>query len=218
MKLVSLICFLPYLKSNLNLFNSCKEHSYFMQNFAVLVHSGSRHEVSYPSGVSHCLERLGFAGSSMFKTRDDVMQAVEKLGGICDCQSSRYHYFLLTFCSLLCDSLKNYYASSGFQTFLKFRLCGPQRFISMQNLKIWRAKKKKRSSRPQMSNQALFNHIIYQKSATSSQSPWNCFANPKRTAVPSLRITDLKNRFMWCVVFSANSYFTQVTVRPILIT
>ena len=60
-----------------------------MLRFLVLVNAGSRHEVSYPSGVSHCLERLAFSGSSLFKSRDDVMQAVEKLGGICDCQSSR---------------------------------------------------------------------------------------------------------------------------------
>ena len=144
MKLVSLICFLPYLKSNLNLFNSCKEHSYFMQNFAVLVHSGSRHEVSYPSGVSHCLERLGFAGSSMFKTRDDVMQAVEKLGGICDCQSSRYHYFLLTFCSLLCDSLKTLLCFQWFSNFFKIlTLRSPEIYFhaKSQNLK---SKKKRR--------------------------------------------------------------------------
>ena len=58
--------------------------------FLVLVNAGTRNEVSYPSGISHCLERLAFAGSALFKTRDDVMQAVEKLGGICDCQTSRY--------------------------------------------------------------------------------------------------------------------------------
>nr|CAB3264969.1 mitochondrial-processing peptidase subunit alpha-like [Phallusia mammillata] len=55
----------------------------------ILVNAGSRHEVDYPSGTSHFLERLGFSASSLYKTRDDIMQAVESLGGICDCQSSR---------------------------------------------------------------------------------------------------------------------------------
>ncbi|CAK8674290.1 unnamed protein product [Clavelina lepadiformis] len=55
----------------------------------ILVNAGSRHEVSYPSGVSHFLERIAFSGSSLYKTRDEILQAIEKFGGICDCQSSR---------------------------------------------------------------------------------------------------------------------------------
>nr|XP_002119957.1 mitochondrial-processing peptidase subunit alpha-like [Ciona intestinalis] len=55
----------------------------------ILIDAGSRHEVAYPSGMSHYLERCAFAGSSIYKDRDAVMLAVEKLGGICDCQSSR---------------------------------------------------------------------------------------------------------------------------------
>jgi len=55
----------------------------------VLVNAGSRFEVSYPSGASLFLERLAFTGSSLMKSKDEVLQAMESLNGICDCQSSR---------------------------------------------------------------------------------------------------------------------------------
>jgi processing peptidase subunit alpha len=55
----------------------------------VLVDSGSRYEVSYPSGVSHFLEKLAFSSTSQFADRDTILQKLEQHGGICDCQASR---------------------------------------------------------------------------------------------------------------------------------
>ncbi|XP_014214456.1 mitochondrial-processing peptidase subunit alpha [Copidosoma floridanum] len=55
----------------------------------VLIDSGSRYEVAYPSGISHFLEKLAFNSSTSFKNRDDIMNEMEKHGGICDCQASR---------------------------------------------------------------------------------------------------------------------------------
>ncbi|XP_035685372.1 LOW QUALITY PROTEIN: mitochondrial-processing peptidase subunit alpha-like [Branchiostoma floridae] len=55
----------------------------------VLVDSGSRHEVAFPSGISHFLEKLAFNSTARFGNRDDILQQLEKYGGICDCQSSR---------------------------------------------------------------------------------------------------------------------------------
>jgi len=112
------------------------------------VNAGSRNEVSYPSGISHCLERLAFAGSSSYQTRDAVMQAVEKLGGICDCQTSRY-ISINRHCSLilnsrlfqtkilqLCHFLKpentsNRYWRNGLSTFLKYR------WLQIWNIDEW---------------------------------------------------------------------------------
>ncbi|XP_071542871.1 mitochondrial-processing peptidase subunit alpha [Panulirus ornatus] len=54
----------------------------------VVIDSGSRYEVAYPSGISHFLEKLSF-GSTRNMTRENIMGTFEKLGGICDCQSSR---------------------------------------------------------------------------------------------------------------------------------
>ncbi|XP_042224670.1 mitochondrial-processing peptidase subunit alpha-like [Homarus americanus] len=54
----------------------------------VVVDSGSRYEVAYPSGISHFLEKLSF-GSTKNLSREQIMTTFEKLGGICDCQSSR---------------------------------------------------------------------------------------------------------------------------------
>ncbi|XP_068213184.1 mitochondrial-processing peptidase subunit alpha [Palaemon carinicauda] len=54
----------------------------------VVIDSGSRYEVAYPSGISHFLEKLAF-GRTENMTREDIMGRFEKLGGICDCQSSR---------------------------------------------------------------------------------------------------------------------------------
>lgn len=55
----------------------------------VLLDSGSRYEVSYPSGISHFLEKLAFNSTSKFDNRDVILQSLEKHGGICDCQGSR---------------------------------------------------------------------------------------------------------------------------------
>ncbi|XP_014233207.1 mitochondrial-processing peptidase subunit alpha [Trichogramma pretiosum] len=55
----------------------------------VLIDSGSRYEVAYPSGISHFLEKLAFGSTKKYEDRDDIMLALEKHGGICDCQSSR---------------------------------------------------------------------------------------------------------------------------------
>ncbi|OXU19162.1 hypothetical protein TSAR_014823 [Trichomalopsis sarcophagae] len=55
----------------------------------VLIDSGSRYEVAYPSGISHFLEKLAFGSTKSFQDRDDIMLALEKHGGICDCQASR---------------------------------------------------------------------------------------------------------------------------------
>lgn len=55
----------------------------------ILVNAGSRHEARYPAGVTHLLEKLSFSGSKLYKTKDEIMQAVENMGGIFDCQTSR---------------------------------------------------------------------------------------------------------------------------------
>ena len=63
---------------------------YLQISKTVLVNAGSRYEVSYPSGVSLLLERIAFTGSSLHKSKDEVLKAIESLNGIHDCQSSRY--------------------------------------------------------------------------------------------------------------------------------
>ncbi|KAF6204586.1 hypothetical protein GE061_018746 [Apolygus lucorum] len=55
----------------------------------VIIESGSRFEVAYPSGVSHFLEKLAFNGSSEFSDKDKILMTLEKHGGICDCLGSR---------------------------------------------------------------------------------------------------------------------------------
>ncbi|XP_038637763.1 mitochondrial-processing peptidase subunit alpha isoform X2 [Scyliorhinus canicula] len=55
----------------------------------VLVNAGSRHEVKYPSGISHFLEKLAFSSTAQFGSKDEILLTLEKHGGICDCQSSR---------------------------------------------------------------------------------------------------------------------------------
>ncbi|XP_060074706.1 mitochondrial-processing peptidase subunit alpha-like [Ylistrum balloti] len=54
----------------------------------VLVDSGSRYEVAYPSGISHFLEKLAFNSTSQY-SRDEIFQILEKHGGITDCLSAR---------------------------------------------------------------------------------------------------------------------------------
>ncbi|XP_071442365.1 mitochondrial-processing peptidase subunit alpha [Hetaerina americana] len=55
----------------------------------VIIDSGSRYEVAYPSGISHFLEKLAFNSTSNFKDKDKILQVLECHGGICDSQSSR---------------------------------------------------------------------------------------------------------------------------------
>jgi processing peptidase subunit alpha len=46
--------------------------------------------VAFPSGISHHLEKLAFNSTSAFLSKDEILQKLEKYGGICDCQSTRY--------------------------------------------------------------------------------------------------------------------------------
>ncbi|XP_031440942.1 mitochondrial-processing peptidase subunit alpha [Clupea harengus] len=55
----------------------------------ILVNSGSRHEVRYPSGISHFVEKLAFSSTAQFGSKDEILMTLEKHGGICDCQTSR---------------------------------------------------------------------------------------------------------------------------------
>jgi len=55
----------------------------------VAIDSGSRYEVAFPSGISHYLEKLAFTSTSKYGSKDEILQRLEKYGGICDCQSTR---------------------------------------------------------------------------------------------------------------------------------
>jgi processing peptidase subunit alpha len=55
----------------------------------VVIDSGPRYEVSYPSGISHFLEKLAFNSTYEYPEKDIILRELEKHGGICDCQSSR---------------------------------------------------------------------------------------------------------------------------------
>lgn len=55
----------------------------------VVIDSGSRYEVAYPSGISHFLEKLAFNSTSLYPDRDEMLSRLEKHGGICDSQASR---------------------------------------------------------------------------------------------------------------------------------
>ncbi|XP_012231557.1 mitochondrial-processing peptidase subunit alpha isoform X2 [Linepithema humile] len=55
----------------------------------VLIDSGPRYEVTYPNGISHFLEKLAFGSTNTYDSKDKIMLALEKHGGICDCQASR---------------------------------------------------------------------------------------------------------------------------------
>jgi len=59
----------------------------------VCIDSGSRYEVAFPSGVSHYLEKLAFNATSKFGDKDEILNKLEKFGGICDCQASRDIFF-----------------------------------------------------------------------------------------------------------------------------
>ncbi|XP_073848922.1 mitochondrial-processing peptidase subunit alpha [Musca autumnalis] len=55
----------------------------------LVIDSGPRYEVTYPSGVSHFLEKLAFNSTTNFPNKDAILKELERNGGICDCQSSR---------------------------------------------------------------------------------------------------------------------------------
>ncbi|KAH1013098.1 hypothetical protein HUJ05_012142 [Dendroctonus ponderosae] len=55
----------------------------------VVIDSGSRYEVAYPSGISHFLEKLAFNSTKHYPDRDEIINKLEKHGGICDSQASR---------------------------------------------------------------------------------------------------------------------------------
>ncbi|XP_050303675.1 mitochondrial-processing peptidase subunit alpha [Anthonomus grandis grandis] len=55
----------------------------------VVIDSGSRYEVAYPSGISHFLEKLAFNSTKHYPDRDEMINKLEKHGGICDSQASR---------------------------------------------------------------------------------------------------------------------------------
>lgn len=55
----------------------------------VVIDSGPRYEVAYPSGISHFLEKLAFNSTIEYPEKDIILRELERHGGICDCQSSR---------------------------------------------------------------------------------------------------------------------------------
>uniref|UniRef100_A0A8C6E4G2 Mitochondrial-processing peptidase subunit alpha n=1 Tax=Moschus moschiferus TaxID=68415 RepID=A0A8C6E4G2_MOSMO len=55
----------------------------------ILINSGSRYEAKYLSGIAHFLEKLAFSSTDRFDSKDEILLALEKHGGICDCQTSR---------------------------------------------------------------------------------------------------------------------------------
>lgn len=55
----------------------------------VVIDSGSRYEVSFPSGISHFLEKLAFESTERYQSKDVILEHMQNFGGICDCQGSR---------------------------------------------------------------------------------------------------------------------------------
>lgn len=55
----------------------------------MVIDSGPRYEVAYPSGISHFLEKLAFNSTIEYPEKDIILKELEKHGGICDCQSTR---------------------------------------------------------------------------------------------------------------------------------
>ncbi|CRK87270.1 CLUMA_CG001072, isoform A [Clunio marinus] len=55
----------------------------------VVIDSGPRYEVAYPSGIAHFLEKLAFNSTLEYPEKDIILRELERHGGICDCQSSR---------------------------------------------------------------------------------------------------------------------------------
>ncbi|XP_073981436.1 mitochondrial-processing peptidase subunit alpha [Rhodnius prolixus] len=62
----------------------------------VIIESGSRFEVAYPSGISHFLEKLAYNSTTEYADKDKIMLDLEKHGGICDCLSSRDTFIYAT--------------------------------------------------------------------------------------------------------------------------
>ncbi|KAK9511456.1 hypothetical protein O3M35_000108 [Rhynocoris fuscipes] len=62
----------------------------------VIIESGSRYEVAYPSGISHFLEKLAYNSTSEYSDKDKILHALEKHGGICDCLASRDTFIYAT--------------------------------------------------------------------------------------------------------------------------
>lgn len=81
-----------------------------MFSSSVVIVSGPRYEVAYPSGISHFLEKLAFhvscnlgylfvmiltvyfnkfQSTQEYANKDTILKELEQHGGICDCQSSR---------------------------------------------------------------------------------------------------------------------------------
>lgn len=55
----------------------------------ILINSGSRYEAKHLSGIAHFLEKLAFSSTARFDSKDEILLALERHGGICDCQTSR---------------------------------------------------------------------------------------------------------------------------------
>lgn len=55
----------------------------------VAINSGSRLEASYPSGISHFIERSAFRSTDKFTGRDHILEHLSEYGGTLDCQGSR---------------------------------------------------------------------------------------------------------------------------------
>lgn len=55
----------------------------------VAINSGSRLEASYPSGISHFIERSAFRSTDKFKSREHILEHLSSVGGTLDCQGSR---------------------------------------------------------------------------------------------------------------------------------
>lgn len=55
----------------------------------VLIDSGPRYEVAFPSGINHFLEKLSFNSTANYAEKDKILAELELHGGICDAQSSR---------------------------------------------------------------------------------------------------------------------------------
>ncbi|CAB4064842.1 PMPCA [Lepeophtheirus salmonis] len=45
--------------------------------------------LAHPSGISHFLEKMAFGATLKYKNRQEILHALEKHGGICDCQATR---------------------------------------------------------------------------------------------------------------------------------
>ena len=55
----------------------------------VAINSGSRLEGSYPSGLSHFIERSAFRSTDKFSSREHILEHLSHVGGTLDCQGSR---------------------------------------------------------------------------------------------------------------------------------